>query len=217
MARTRNLPFAFVLILLYALTALPWSATAQQVDEDFSDFDGNGLEFEKIQEDSDFGGGEKHLEHYRFTFWGTDRAPEGTSIQEHAYPEALIVYVVSGWFVFRAGSEDLVVISPGRREIEIVDDGTYVLDALGDKCTTLCAAPPNKMIRIETGASVYIPERTTCLFCNISESDAELIVVASVQPGETFSWTQFTTTVKAGVIRALREAELPDNFLFGCR
>lgn len=177
--------------------------TPSQAEEE-----GAGLRYQHDEGAGTDGSGRQRLEVYSFVFDDTAYIPE------RRYPEAMVVQVESGRFSICVGDEDLVIVDPGfqddnaRRQIPILREssidepscdlfsrpdpsGDVVRTLNGYPCTQLCALPPGKTVRVEEGATVYLPKATTCFWCNVTGGEASLRVfpVLPQVNDVPFSWT----------------------------
>ena len=146
----------------------------------------------------------ERLQPYLFTF------QRGAYIPEEAYPEAIIAQVIEGNFAFRVGPEDLVIVDPNDEETITIVEPTGPPDpdpanapsyndigvVIGDDnrpCTTICAIRAGDTVQLDPGDTIYLPDNTTCFWCNVSGFAAQLRVFARL-PAQTdatgFSWTQ---------------------------
>jgi len=202
---TRTVQLLALFLLLTAAVGTAPALVAAQDQTDYSGLDGRGIRFERLEGGDTYGGDNKTLEEYVFFFDRTAYLPE------FPYPEVMVVQVESGSFALRVGNEDLVIADPGGRDIHILEStgdpimvsdpgqaGDVVRNRDGTPCTDLCALPPETMVVIETGGTVFLPGGVTCFWCNVSFHEAQLLVFPSVPDGQQFSWTQLGQMGEAG-------------------
>lgn len=114
----------------------------------------------------------------------------GAFVPEERFPEAMVVKVVSGTFAFRAQSD--VLIDPQGGDIVLLkadpvvpvehlpapeqqfkDDGMTLANCAGTAPQTLCLVNPTilmgRYVKLTPGFLVYLPDATTCFFCNTKD------------------------------------------------
>lgn len=198
MRRRGLLPMVLLLWMALAAGLAPGLTAASP----FIGFWGEGLTFGAI--DADNPQGETQRAHWvRFN--------PGAFVPEEPHDGAMVVKVERGTFAFRA-QED-VIVDPQGSYIQILDadpdievgqapaqsnqrylpTGMTVPGCVGAPPTVLCLINSSILdgnyVRLEPGFTVYLPDDTTCFFCNLAETDdgAELVVWA---PASGFSWQQ---------------------------
>ncbi|HET7094619.1 MAG TPA: hypothetical protein VFI22_14100 [Thermomicrobiales bacterium] len=113
-------------------------------------------------------------------------------------PEAVVLAkVLTGSLIFRVGDEANVIVDPQSQQIAIVEpdppvDAAHPLDSAhdysretgvvtdlrGNPCVTLCVIQPGDFVRLDAGYTVYLPGAVTCFWCNATDNDATLMVIA---------------------------------------
>ena len=129
----------------------------------------------------------------------------------------MVVKVQSGTFAFRVQSE--VLVDPEGEAIEILEANppiplgsnpdnnrtgrTFSLVGTVETCpgsapNTLCLLDPDVLgenfVRLNEGDLVYLPDDTTCFFCNTTDVQAELLVWT---PSTGFSWHRLYESERA--------------------
>jgi hypothetical protein len=187
MRRSRRIvSLVLVLVTVVAAGLAPAWASARQYEGEW----GEGLTIEPVRE----GEGEGALDAFGVWF-----APH-SFVPEVEYAAAMIVKVQQGTFAFRAQNE--VVIDPQGDYLAVLMampriqfgqtpaavDQQYLPTAmtvpgcLGTPPTVLCVVGESVLgegyVRLEPGDLVYLPENSTCFFCNTTplEAEAQLLV-----------------------------------------
>jgi hypothetical protein len=131
-------------------------------------------------------------------------------IPERTYPESMLVKVQTGTFAFRVQSE--VLVDPEAADIEVLeanppiplgsnpnkDHAGRTFDPVGtvQNCSgtpphVLCLLDPDVLgenfVQLEAGDLVYLPDNSTCFFCNTTELDAGATLLVWA-PATGFSW-----------------------------
>lgn len=206
------LPFALILVLVAIVSTAP-ALLARQDPEVQQDMESPFYEGITVTTSDDPGEQGDQLQAFAVTFAARAYIPERT------YPESMVVKVQTGTFAFRVQSEVLVdpegesipILTanppidlganpnaifvdddPGNDERIFTETGT-VQNCSGTAPNTLCLLDPNVLgenfVQLTAGDLVYLPDNSTCFFCNTTELDAEaeLLVWA---PATGFSWQQ---------------------------
>lgn len=212
MRHRTTLPCALILVLAAIVSTAP-ALLAKQDPEVQQDLESSFAEDITITTSDDPGEQGDQLQAFDVTFAAHAYIPERT------YPESMVVKVQSGAFAFRVQSEVLVdpegdsipVLTadppidlganpnaifvdddPNNDERIFTEAGT-VQNCSGTAPNTLCLLDPDVLgenfVQLVAGDLVYLPDNSTCFFCNTAELDAEaeLLVWA---PATGFSWHQ---------------------------
>lgn len=81
----------------------------------------------------------------------------------------------------------------------------FVVDEKGEDCTSLCTVLPGVAVQVTDGDRIIAPAGAICIWCLLNqnehteESEGQLYVFPLLDPGETFSWSQFDEGSAAAV------------------
>jgi hypothetical protein len=204
MRRRTTLSFALILGLLAGVSTAPTLLAKQdqqyqEVKQDWrSSFSRDITIRPSVQKDSGEMGGQ--LPAFEVTFG------DGAYIPERTYLGSMVVKVQSGTFAFRVQSE--VLVDPQDEDIAILEAvppiplGGYpddnhvgrsfdqvtapdntVQNCSGTTPNRLCLLDPDELgerfVRLRPGFIVYLPDNSTCFFCNTTALDAQSETVAA--------------------------------------
>ena len=197
MRRRTALPFMLILGLVAALGTAPGLVVAQEDQQDLQSVFGEDITVTRLEGLAARG---ERVQAYAVTF------EETAFIPEREYPEAMVVKVQSGTFAFRAQSD--VLIDPQGMDIRILeanpsipvgsppnpnqrydDTGETVANCSGTSPTVLCLINPtllqDRYVQLEEGYTVYLPDNTTCFFCNTTGLQGGDTTASPVPGGDT--------------------------------
>jgi len=205
MRRRTTLSFALILGLVAVVSTAP-TLLAKQEREVFQDEESRFVEGVTVTTSDESGRQGEQLQSFDVTI-----APNAY-IPERTYPESMVVKVQSGTFAFRVQSD--VLVDPEADDFAILEANPPIplggnpeedrvgrtFDPVGtvENCSgtapqSLCLLDPDVLgenfVRLQAGDLVYLPDNSTCFFCNTTELDAEAELLVWT-PATGFSWQQ---------------------------